>query len=73
MKFKLDENMPLELAADLRDRGYDSDTVIDEGLRGAKDPTVVEAAFVRERLHGLLDANISGRLTVVGPSRIHFR
>ena len=108
--------MPLELAADLRDRGYDSDTVIDEGLGGAKDPTVVEAAFsagrilltldkgianlrqyplgghagvvlfrpdqsgrkavltfVRERLHALLDANLSGRLTVVSPSRIRFR
>ena len=116
MKFKLDENLPLELAADLRDWGHDSDTVVDEGLRGAKDPSVVEAAFaagrilitldkgianlrqyplgghagivlfrpahtgrkavlafVRERLRSLLEVDLNGRLTVVGPSRIRFR
>jgi len=32
VKFKLDENLPVELATDLRERGYDADTVHDEGL-----------------------------------------
>ena len=81
MKFKLDENLPVELVTDLRGSGHDADTVGGEGLRGAADPTVVDAAsgraaviaFVRERLHTVLDMDLSDRLTVVGPSRIRFR
>ena len=38
MRFKLDENLPVELVTDLRDLGHDADTVADEGLRGAADP-----------------------------------
>lgn len=38
MKFKIDENLPSELAADLRHLGHEADTVFDEGLLGAKDP-----------------------------------
>ena len=106
----------MELVEDLRVLGHDADTVIDEGLRGAADPAVVDAAFaadrilvtldkgianlqrysthqhagvvlfrpdtsgrgaviafVRERLHKVLEMDLAGRLTVVGPSRIRFR
>jgi predicted nuclease of predicted toxin-antitoxin system len=116
VKIKLDENLPVELAEDLRALDYDVDTVADEGLRGAADPIVMEAAisahrilftldkgianlqrypihrhagvvlfrpdasgrsavlaFVRERLNNLLRMDLSGRLTIVGPSRIRFR
>ena len=116
MKFKLDENLPVELVADLRGLGHDADTVSGEGLSGAADPAVVDAAFsagrilftldkgianlqrypihqhagvvlfrpdtlgrgaviafVRERLHEVLEMELTGRLTVVGPSRIRFR
>ena len=116
MRFKLDENLPVELVTDLRDLGHDADTVADEGLRGAADPAVVDAAsaadrilftldkgianlqrypihqhagavlfrldtsgrgaviaFVRERLHSVLEMHLAGRLTVVGPSAIRFR
>ena len=116
MKFKLDENFPVELVTDLRRLGHDADTVTDEGLRGAADPVVVGAAFaadriwftldkgianlqrypvhqhagvvlfrpdtsgrgsviefVRERLPEVLEMDLAGRLTVVGPSRIRFR
>src|ERR1039458_2412402 len=116
MRFKLDENLPVELVTDLRDLGHDADTVADEGLRGAADPAVVDAAsaaerilftldkgianlqrypihqhagvwllrldpwgrgaviaFVRERLHKVLEMHLAGRLTVVGPSGIRFR
>ena len=45
MKFKLDENLPVELVEDFRVLGHDADTIIDEGLRGAADPAVVDAAF----------------------------
>lgn len=32
MKFKLDENLPVEIVDDLRKLGYDADTVSDEGM-----------------------------------------
>jgi hypothetical protein len=116
VKFKLDENLPVELVTDLRSLGHDADTVTGEGLRGTADPAVVDAAlaadrilftldkgianlqrypthqdagivlfrpdtsgrgaviaFVCERLHKVLDMDLPGRLTVVGPSRIRFR
>jgi predicted nuclease of predicted toxin-antitoxin system len=116
VKFKLDENLPVELVTDLRSLGHDADTVADEGLRGAADPAVVDAAsaadrilftldkgianlqrypihqhagivlfrpdtsgrraviaFVRARLHDVLEMNLADRLTVVGPTRIRFR
>jgi hypothetical protein len=116
VKFKLDENLPIDLVTDLRALGHDAGTVVDEGLGGAADPAVVDAAFtadrilltldkgianlqrypihqhagvvlfrpdtsgrgaviafVRERLPTVLDMDLAGRLTVVGPSRIRFR
>jgi hypothetical protein len=116
VKFKLDENLPVELVTDLRGLGHDADTVSEEGLRGAVDPAVEDAAFaadrilftldkgianlqrypvhqqagvvlfrpdtsgrgaviafVGERLHRVLEMDLSGRPTVVGPSRIRFR
>lgn len=33
MKFKVDENLPVELAEDLRGLGYEAGTVDDEGLQ----------------------------------------
>lgn len=59
MKFKLDENLPVELASDLRGMGYDVDTVNDEGLRGAADPAVVNAAFAADRILFTLDKGIA--------------
>jgi predicted nuclease of predicted toxin-antitoxin system len=116
VKFKLDENLPFELVTDLRGLGHDADTVAEEGLRGAADPAVVDAAFaadrilftldkgianlqrypihqhagvvlfrpdtsgrgaviafVRERLPKVLELRLTGRLTIIGPSRIRFR
>ena len=59
MKFKLDENLPVELASDLRSLGYDVDTVHDEGLRGAADPAVVDAALAADRILFTLDKGIA--------------
>jgi predicted nuclease of predicted toxin-antitoxin system len=116
MKFKLDENLPQELADDLLRIGHDADTVPGEGLAGAEDLAVVAGAraserilmtldkgvasllhypvdahagvvlfrpdssgrgevlsFVRLRLAILLEMNLAGHLTVVGPARIRVR
>jgi len=116
MRFKLDENLPRELADDLVRLGHNTDTVHGEGLTGAEDTAVVHAArssgrilmtldkgiasllqypvnehggivlfrpdasgrqsvlsFVRSRLGNLLEMELSGRLAVVGPTRIRIR
>ncbi|WP_271254356.1 DUF5615 family PIN-like protein [Pseudanabaena sp. Chao 1811] len=41
MKFKIDENLPIELAHLLQDEGYDASTIYSESLKGAKDTTVI--------------------------------
>ena len=46
MKFKIDENMPLEVAELLRNAGYDSATVPEQNLAGTSD--VGLAAICRE-------------------------
>lgn len=116
MRFKLDENLPRELADDLVRLGHEVDTVYSEGLAGADDATVMHAArasgrilvtldkgiasllrysanehggvvlfrpdesgrrsvlsFVRSRLGDLMELELVGRLTVVGPARIRVR
>ena len=42
MQFKLDENLPGEVADLLRDAGHDVETVNDEGLQGAKEPVLAD-------------------------------
>ena len=59
MRFKLDENLPVELSAELRALGYDTDTVADEGLCGEADRAVVEAATIAGRILLTLDKGIA--------------
>ena len=59
MKFKLDENLPLELIADLRQAGHEAHTVPEEGLAGATDPTVVERARLEGRVLLTMDKGIA--------------
>ena len=59
MKFKLDENLPAELAADLRLLGHAADTVADEGLAGACDADVAAAAREESRILLTLDKEFS--------------
>lgn len=56
MKFKLDENLPAELADDLASFGHDADTVDGKGLKGASDAQVLLAAREVEA-----DCNDSGQ------------
>lgn len=50
MKFKLEENLPDDLTAYLRDEGHDAIDVVDEGLGGEEDPPVLTAATSEERI-----------------------
>ncbi len=55
MRVKLDENIPSRVGVIVADAGHDVDTVVDEGLAGADDPTVSAAATAEERLVVTLD------------------
>ena len=42
MKFKIDENLPIEISEILNNAGYDSKTVNDQKLQGSKDSVIIE-------------------------------
>jgi len=50
VKFKVDENLPEELAQLLRDAGWDALTVYDEALGGEIDPTIEEVCEAEGRI-----------------------
>ena len=52
MKFKIDENLPVEVADVVRGAGYDASTVSEERLSGRKDPAI--AAICRQEARTLV-------------------
>jgi predicted nuclease of predicted toxin-antitoxin system len=50
LKFKLDENIPADLAVLLQDHGHDAADVVQEGLAGQDDPPVLAAAVKEGRI-----------------------
>jgi predicted nuclease of predicted toxin-antitoxin system len=59
VKFKIDENLPSELAVDLRALGHDADTVFGESLAGAKDAVLMAVASSEKRILLTLDKGIA--------------
>jgi predicted nuclease of predicted toxin-antitoxin system len=59
LRFKLDENLPAELTADLKLLGHEADTVADEGLAGSSDADVAAAALHEGRILLTLDKGFS--------------
>ncbi len=59
MRAKLDENVPIEATELLRAAGWDCDTVHDEGLTGAEDPTVGAACRREGRVLFTLDLDFA--------------
>lgn len=64
MQFKLDENLPVELANLFGEAGHDAVTVLDQGLGGAGDPDVASACLRERRTIVTLDTTslTSGRI-----------
>ncbi len=62
MKFKIDENLPLESAEILRDAGYDAETVRDEGLEGEPDSRIYSVCLEESRVLITLDVGFSNIL-----------
>lgn len=59
MRFKLDENLPVQLKGLFSESGHDAATVGDEGLGGAPDAEVASACIVEERVLITLDLDFA--------------
>lgn len=59
MKFKTDENMPVEAADDLRQAGHDALTVAGQQLAGQPDVRVAEVCRTESRALVTLDLDFS--------------
>ncbi|MBI5055673.1 MAG: DUF5615 family PIN-like protein [Nitrospirae bacterium] len=59
MQFKIDENLPIEIAQQLITAGYDAKTVIEQQLQGAKDPILTDKCKNENRVLITLDTDFS--------------
>ena len=66
MRFKVDENLPDDIAETLQARGHDAETVYGEGLRGKDDLTIAEQCQHEERAIVTLDLDFAN-ITVYPP------
>jgi predicted nuclease of predicted toxin-antitoxin system len=66
MRFKIDENLPTEIVAELRGAGHEAESVYDEGLVGASDPVILDRARSESRVLLTLDKGI-GDIRVYPP------
>lgn len=55
MKFKLDENLPIEASVPLLDAGHDVHTTVEEGLGGTSDPLLLIRCKDESRILMTLD------------------
>jgi len=62
MKFKIDENLPDEVAEQLRKLGHEAGTVTEEDLARAPDTEIVAAATTEARILLTLDKGIANLL-----------
>jgi predicted nuclease of predicted toxin-antitoxin system len=59
VKFKIDENLPSEVARLLTSAGHDAETVFDESLVGASDQNLIEICTSEDRALVTLDLDFS--------------
>ncbi|MEW5920505.1 MAG: DUF5615 family PIN-like protein [Bacillota bacterium] len=58
-KFKIDENLPLEVSNILKRYGYDTETVLDERLQGATDDALINICKEEKRILITFDLDFS--------------
>lgn len=71
MRFKVDENLPVELAQELRVAGYDSVTVAEQQLTGSTDPLLSEVCKTEGRVFVALDLDFADIRTYVARRRFN--
>jgi predicted nuclease of predicted toxin-antitoxin system len=66
MKFKVDENLPVEVAELLREADLEASTVVDEGLGGGSDTQVISICQSEKRVLVTLDTDF-GNIGIYPP------
>ncbi len=59
MQFKIDENLPVEIAELLIQTGYDAKTVYDQNLKGVKDSHLINICKKENRILVTFDTDFS--------------
>jgi predicted nuclease of predicted toxin-antitoxin system len=59
MKFKIDENLPIEIAELLQAAGYDAITVVAQKLGGESDPVIAEVCRQENRILVTVDLDFA--------------
>ncbi len=59
LRFKIDENLPTEIATLLREAGHDAQTILDQRMGGADDSQIAEACRSETRVLITLDAGFA--------------
>ncbi|HAG49902.1 MAG: hypothetical protein A2X87_03790 [Deltaproteobacteria bacterium GWC2_42_51] len=59
MQFKIDENLPVEVAELLVNDGHDTKTVNEQQLQGVKDPVLIDVCKRESRIPITLDTDFS--------------
>lgn len=59
MKLKIDENLPVEIADELRALGHDAKTVVDEGMAGTDDARLMARVEEESRVFMTMDKGIA--------------
>ena len=59
MKFKVDENLPVDVAELLRQAGYDAVTVVDQMLGGAADSVIARVCADEQRVLITIDTDFA--------------
>ena len=70
MKFKLDENIPVEASLLLREAGHDAVTVLDQNMGGKADELVIQVCSQEQRALITLDLDFSD-IKTYPPSNYH--
>lgn len=70
MKFKFDENLPIECAVIFQEAGFDADTVYEEGLKGKPDDSIFGVCQKEKMVLVTLDLDFSDIRTY--PPNSHF-
>jgi predicted nuclease of predicted toxin-antitoxin system len=59
MRFKIDENLPIEACGILADAGHDAASVFDQNLSGASDPRVHDVCRLEDRIIVTMDLDFA--------------
>jgi len=70
MKFKLDENLPVEASTLLREAGHDALTVLDQNMGGEPDEHIIQICSQEKRALITLDLDFAD-INTYPPSNYH--